>query len=478
MKSIIHSTENNNFYLYDTQRILSMLIHPELKKIHEKSTDINIDAYYLKKYSYLVNHGFFGEAKPFEFKANISENSIKENITQTKVIVFEITDYCNLKCKYCSLGDLYNFSKKESKNINIKYALNFLRYIFNVKHKKTKLTISFFGGEPLVNFPAIQQIIEEAKLLNKNKKLDLMFNMTTNATLIHKYIDFIVENNIELLISFDGNEKAHTYRTYASNNKNSFHDVLMNTDMIKLKHPSYFDKYVNFNAVLNNRNSIKGIYEFIYNRYGKIPRISQLSSDHINLNKKNIFDDIFHSRKISEKEFQKEGSDVLPIVSNRLIPFNESKKFLKHYSLNLYLSNTLYLLYDLIDSFPTGTCLPFQTRIFLNTHNNLLPCEKVSYKNFLGKVNDHVFINIPEIVQRYNSYYVHCKKVCQYCYGGRACSTCLLSLDNLDQLGVEEFVCPDFQNQKTFEDKLNRIFSYLEKCPSEFFQIINHLITE
>lgn len=302
--------------------------------------------------------------------------------------------------------------------------------------------------------------------------------MTTNATLIHKYIDFIVENNIELLISFDGNEKAHSYRIYASNNKNSFHDVLMNTDMIKLKHPSYFDKYVNFNAVLNNRNSIKGIYEFIYNRYGKIPRISQLSSDHINLNKKNIFDDIFHSRKISEKEFQKEGSDVLPIVSNRLIPFNESKKFLKHYSLNLYLSNTLYLLYDLIDSFPTGTCLPFQTRIFLNTHNNLLPCEKVSYKNFLGKVNDHVFINIPEIVQRYNSYYVHCKKVCQYCYGGRACSTCLLSLDNLDQLGVEEFVCPDFQNQKTFEDKLNRIFSYLEKCPSEFFQIINHLITE
>ena len=401
-----------------------------------------------------------------------------ENITQTKVIVFEITDYCNLKCKYCSLGDLYNFSKKESKNINIKYALNFLRYIFNVKHKKTKLTISFFGGEPLVNFPAIQQIIEEAKLLNKNKKLDLMFNMTTNATLIHKYIDFIVENNIELLISFDGNEKAHSYRTYASNNKNSFHDVLMNTDMIKLKHPSYFDKYVNFNAVLNNRNSIKGIYEFIYNRYGKIPRISQLSSDHINLNKKNIFDDIFHSRKISEKEFQKEGSDVLPIVSNRLIPFNESKKFLKHYSLNLYLSNTLYLLYDLIDSFPTGTCLPFQTRMFLNTHNNLLPCEKVSYKNFLGKVNDHVFINIPEIVQRYNSKIVHCKKVCQYCYGGRACSTCLLSLDNLDQLGVEEFVCPDFQNQKTFEDKLNRIFSYLGKCPSEFFQIINHLITE
>ena len=54
MKSIIHSTENNNFYLYDTQRILSMLIHPELKKIHEKSTDINIDAYYLTIMAFII----------------------------------------------------------------------------------------------------------------------------------------------------------------------------------------------------------------------------------------------------------------------------------------------------------------------------------------------------------------------------------------------------------------------------------------
>ena len=151
MKSIIHSTENNNFYLYDTQRILSMLIHPELKKIHEKSTDINIDAYYLKKYSYLV----------------------KEYITQTKVIVFEITDYCNLKCKYCSLGDLYNFSKKESKNINIKYALNFLRYIFNVKHKKTKLTISFFGGRTTCQFSCYTTNNRRSETFKQKQKIGL-----------------------------------------------------------------------------------------------------------------------------------------------------------------------------------------------------------------------------------------------------------------------------------------------------------------
>ena len=153
---------------------------------------------------------FLEKQNLFEFKANISENSIKENITQTKVIVFEITDYCNLKCKYCSLGDLYNFKKKkESKNINIKYALNFLRYIFNVKHKKTKLTISFFWGRTTCQFSCYTTNNRRSETFKQKKqKLDLMFNMTTNATLIHKYIDFIVENNIELLISFDGNEKS------------------------------------------------------------------------------------------------------------------------------------------------------------------------------------------------------------------------------------------------------------------------------
>lgn len=76
---------------------------------------------------------FFGEAKPFEFKANISENSIKENITQTKVIVFEITDYCNLKCKYCSLGDLYNFSKKRIQKYKYKIRFKFPKIHFQCK---------------------------------------------------------------------------------------------------------------------------------------------------------------------------------------------------------------------------------------------------------------------------------------------------------------------------------------------------------
>lgn len=475
-KSFIHSTDNRNLYLYDTLHLFSMLIHPEMEKVYKKSTEV--DSYYLRKYAYLKEHGFFGESKPTDFETTLDESIVKKNIIQTKRIVFETTDHCNLNCQYCSLGEIYNFGKKNRKNINIRYAINFLKYIFDLKSEKTKLGIGFFGGEPLVNINFIKKIIEVANQLNAEKKLELKFNMTTNATLIHKYIHFLVENNFELLISLDGNEEGQSYRTFAKNSKNSFSKVIENIDMIQRDYPEYFVNNVSFNSVLHNRNSVKGIYEFIYNRYHKIPRIAQINTGDINPDKKNIFDKMFNAKKISEEKYLNEGSSLLTITHNQLTLYNELSNFINNYTINHYISNLLYLLYADIKPLPTGTCFPFSRKIFINTNHNLLPCEKVSYSYSLGKVDDSVVIDVPEIVRKYNFYYEHIKRYCQYCYSARGCSLCLLTLENLDKLSTEEFICPSFYNQEAFKNKLYRIFSFLERYPSDFFEIIDNTMIE
>ena len=229
---------------------LSMLIHPELSNIHKKQTNKN--PYYSKKYAYLKKQGFFMEAKPIEFKNILEDSAIKENIRRCESIVFETTDCCNLNCQYCSLGELYNFSKKEHKNIDTKYAINLLKYIFSKKNKNDKLTIGFFGGEPLMNAKFIKTIVENAKLLNIEKKIDLDFSITTNATLIDKHLTFLVKNNFKILISLDGDEKAQSYRTFALNGNNSYSKVINNIDNIYKKYPEYFSKRVDFNSVLHN----------------------------------------------------------------------------------------------------------------------------------------------------------------------------------------------------------------------------------
>lgn len=49
--SFIHTSEKNNFYIYDDQHRLSMLIHPRLEEVYKSTTDV--DPYYVGKYAYL-----------------------------------------------------------------------------------------------------------------------------------------------------------------------------------------------------------------------------------------------------------------------------------------------------------------------------------------------------------------------------------------------------------------------------------------
>ncbi len=74
----------------------------------------------------------------------------------------------------------------------------------------------FYGGEPLLNMNLIKQIIEYIDSLPKIKNTYFIYNMTTNALLLDKYMNFIVEKKINLLISLDGDEYSHSYRVDSS----------------------------------------------------------------------------------------------------------------------------------------------------------------------------------------------------------------------------------------------------------------------
>ena len=468
-KSVVYSTENSNWYLFDAQHMFSLLIHPNLVKVYEQSIDL--DSYYLHKYEYQKKHGFWGKVEPANIETVFDESIVKENIMQTQQIIFEVTDHCNLKCMYCSFGELYDFKKKNRKrNINIRYAINLLKFIVSNKlnNKQGKLILSFYGGEPLMNINFIKKIVDTAHKLNVEGKLDIKFAMTTNATLIHKHIDFLVENKFELTISLDGSEAGHSYRTFAKNNQNSFQKVIENTDMIQRDFPDYFADNVGFYSILNNRNSIKDIYEFIYNRYQKIPMISPINANNINPDKQYLFELMFQSKRKSEEEYLKETSNLLPGIREQSPSYVELSRFLRDYSINFYSLNPLFLLYDEIILFPTGTCMPFAKKIFLNTSHNLLPCEKISHKHSMGKVNKNVIIDISGIAQKYSLYYDKIIKVCKNCYVSRACSVCMFNIENLDS---DDPVCNWFQDRESFINKTHRIFSLLEKKPTVFFEI-------
>lgn len=482
IQSIVHTSKNDNSYLYNDELRLSMLIHPQFKKICESPigvTNMDVDSYYFDKYVYLKNNNFFFDREFVDLVSEIDESTVKNCIINTPQIVFEVTDCCNLKCSYCAQGELYeSYNNKSGKNISIHSAIKLLEYIFNLipYNKKNKLGIGFYGGEPLLNINFIKNIVDIIPKLNAKKQIDVSYIMTTNATLVHKYIDFLVENKFKLLISLDGNYENNSYRVFGNTNNKTHSNVIENVDMIKRKYPKYFDDNINFNAVLHNRNSIKEIYEFIYTRYNKIPRIAELNMLYSKPDERSVLEKMFHSKQKSETEYSKEYTNHLP--HSELFMYRELIDFLKHLSVNFYISNVTKILYNEEKYLPTSTCMPFSKKTFLTNRNQILTCERIGGNYTLGVVNQDVEIDIQSIIQQYNFYYECLKKVCQYCYAYRYCGLCMFQIDGLNKLGNKNFICKNFHDEYKFQMKLYHVFSFLEDNPSDFFEILENYIIE
>lgn len=215
---------------------------------------------------------------------DISEQQVFNELVNLEQLTFELTDACNLKCKYCGYGDFYNtHDKRENKYLDFKTAKQVIDYLYDIwtKYPGTsnprKIVFGFYGGEPLLNMKLIQQIIDYLNSLPTISHTVFNFNMTTNAILLDRYMDFLAKNEFTLLLSLDGDEFGQSYRVDCQG-KNSFHRVIQNIQKLKTHYPDYFKNHISFNSVLHDRNNTKSIQEFINKEFGKVSQISELSN--------------------------------------------------------------------------------------------------------------------------------------------------------------------------------------------------------
>ncbi len=349
-----------------------------------------------------------------------------------------------------------------------------MEYVFEYKKKvaQNKITISFYGGEPLLNIGFIKDIVGFIKTSDLAKNFNVSYSMTTNATLLYKNIDFFHDNNFKILISLDGGKENNVYRKLRSNGLEAFEQIIDNVDCIKKEYPDYFKENIEFNSVLNDKNSVKDIYEFIYGKYGKIPRISELSSENLKSKEKDEFGVYYRSRRRSEEEFQSVGTHLKAITHNQMLSYWELAYFINYYLVNSYVINIPELFCEKA-LFPSNTCLPFYKKIFLTSGNKILPCERINHKYYLGYVNGNVEIDFLKIAKQYNMYYESMRNNCNKCYAFRFCGTCMFGLENL---GVKKNKCKNFHSKQMFKNKLSRIFSYLEKYPQDFSDIVRNVV--
>ena len=142
-----------------------------------------------------------------------------------KALCLHVAHTCNLNCEYCfaSQGKFHGERALMSFETG-KAALDFL-----VAHSGSRrnLEVDFFGGEPLMNFGVVKELVAYARSIEKEAGKHFRFTLTTNGVLIDDdVIDFANRECANVVLSLDGRKEIHDHFRVDRNGKGSFDAIV------------------------------------------------------------------------------------------------------------------------------------------------------------------------------------------------------------------------------------------------------------
>ncbi|MBS1412243.1 MAG: radical SAM protein [Christensenellaceae bacterium] len=332
------------------------------------------------------------------------EKLIERCISQ---LIIEVTSSCNFKCRYCHQTSEVTLRPKM---LNEDIAYKSIDFLFEHSKDANEIAITFYGGEPLLNFEIIKKIVHYAKLKFESKPV--LYNMTTNASLINEAIaSFLVENNFSVLISLDGDEVTQNrHRRYLSDGGATFKDVWKHVLEIRKNYPDYFYAHISFNAVImpdENPGRVRDFFE-----KNNIPK-AMVTVNYADLTGIDYFStsSVANKDEYSEDGFEEEFQDILE-------RFRKKDKLSTKWHHN-------------------GPCVPAARRLFVSTDGNFYPCEKVNEaaECLLGDVNSGInFEKATELLNIGRLTSEDCKK----CWAMRLCSMCVKQCLDGDSISPEK----------------------------------------
>lgn len=149
----------------------------------------------------------------------------KKRNTVVKALCLHIAHDCNLACRYCFAEEGEYKGRRALMTYEVgKKALDFL--IANSGQRRN-LEVDFFGGEPLMNFDVVKQLVaygrEQEKIHNKNFR----FTLTTNGVLLNDDImEFANKEMDNVVLSIDGRKEVHDHMRPFRNGQGSYDLIL------------------------------------------------------------------------------------------------------------------------------------------------------------------------------------------------------------------------------------------------------------
>lgn len=154
------------------------------------------------------------------------ENSARYQDSVYKIIVYT-TNACNFRCTYCE-------QTHEVKQLNDDVADKILNLIAEKAKLNRKIEISWFGGEPFLEYDRICNMLERAVEICRYNQCELISSAATNGYLLtEEKVKKLKELGLQWLqITLDGNREIHDKRRILANGEKTFDTILRNVELV------------------------------------------------------------------------------------------------------------------------------------------------------------------------------------------------------------------------------------------------------
>ncbi len=149
----------------------------------------------------------------------------KKRNTVIKALCLHIAHTCNLNCEYCFASQGKYHGERALMSLEVgKRAIDFL---IENSGSRVNLEVDFFGGEPLMNFEVVKEIVAYARSIEKKYNKNFRFTLTTNGMLVDDdVIEFANKECHNVVLSLDGRKEIHDNLRKTVNGKGSY-DVIV-----------------------------------------------------------------------------------------------------------------------------------------------------------------------------------------------------------------------------------------------------------
>ncbi len=427
------------FYFYDVNRDTIVGINERIYDYLSENCPYEELGEEDKEYvEHLLEKGYLSDKRISEIKHEQTDEIEEILSSRCQQLILQVTQLCNLVCSYCPYANKTdNVLQRNHENKHMSWEVAKKAIDFFAEHSSAydSPSISFYGGEPLIEFELLKKCVEYSEELFLGKNLS--FFMTTNATLMSdEIIDFLAEHDFKLLISIDGPASIHDINRKRSDGTGSFASAF---EALKKAYKRYGDNAANgleINMVLAPDNDIDEAFSLFDDEFFRNNSVGISSS---------VADDEYLEYKLEyPNEFIAKYNYYFFLAFLKTMKLVEGIDIPAFYNQSMFILKRNYLRYkrgmnSLPDiGCPGGPCVPGHSKFFVNVYGDMFPCERVSEISKCMKVGSIYNGFDYDAIKKQMNVSQQTADKCRECYAQLHCSLCQGYSDGGDELVSEK----------------------------------------